>query len=111
MTWRRLLVVTGLLVAVLVVVGAIVLLLPRDQLSVHRFGDRGSSKVGPSLTADLNGPDFQITRVGGDDGRRAHRRDRARGGGCVVDVAPLAAQEVREERESRAGVALSHFNI
>lgn len=176
MTWRRLLVVTGLLVAVLVVVGAIVFLLPRDQSSVHsttlpvspkptgshetpvfptltkpgapptttkpgatpsttypadvppstskpdvttstttpfrledgkvvyrapspmRVNDvqrvtvrvagavvppdltsglpgTGSvtvddAKVGPSLTADLSGPDFQITRVGGDDGRR-----------------------------------------
>lgn len=166
MTWRRLLVVTGLLVAVLAVVGAIVLLLPRDQSSVHpttlpvsptppasdgpsgfptltkpnapptttkpdvppsttkpdattptttrfrledgkvvyrapspmRVNDvqrvtvrvagavvppdltsglpgTGSvtvddAKVGPSLTADLSGPDFQITRVGGDDGRR-----------------------------------------
>ncbi len=154
MTWRRVLVVTGLLVAVLVVAGAIVLLLPRDQSSVHsttvpvsptppasggpsvvptptkpnttptttkpdatttrfrledgkvvyrapspmRVNDvqrvtvrvagavvppdltsglpgTGSvtadpAKVGPSLTADLSGPDFQITRVGGDDGRR-----------------------------------------
>jgi len=156
MTWRRLLVVTGLLVAVLVAVGAIVLLLPRDQSSTRpttvpvsptppasdgpsvvptptkpnttptttkpdatpsttrfrledgkvvyrapspmRVNDvqrvtvrvagavvppdltsglpgTGSvtvdpAKVGLSLTADLSGPDFQITRVGGDDGRR-----------------------------------------
>ncbi len=165
MTWRRLLLVTGLLVAVLVTVGAIVLLLPNEQSSVHpttvhvsttppasdepsgiptltkpgattptptkpdatptttkpdattttrfrledgkvvyrapspmRVNDvqrvtvrvagaavppdltsglpgTGSvtedpAKVGPSLTADLSGLDFQITRVGSDDGRR-----------------------------------------
>lgn len=28
------------------------------------------AKVGAALTADLSGPDFQITRVGGDDGKR-----------------------------------------
>lgn len=28
------------------------------------------AKVGSALTADLSGPDFQISRVGGDDGRR-----------------------------------------
>lgn len=28
------------------------------------------AKIGASLSADLSGPDFQITRVGGDDGKR-----------------------------------------